>query len=130
MPWAEEQVAYARLRRCAHALRAVGVVQQPADALAEGSQVAGVYEEAGASVLDLVSDAADPRRNDRAPLPHRLRDGEAEALRQALLRDDVGAPLEGVDDHGVLVGVHHRQQGEVHAAADPTRQLRPGRLYL
>ena len=68
------------------------------------------------------------RGDDRAALPHRLCDGEPEALSQALLRDHVGAPLKGVDDHRVLVGVRHRQQGEVHATADPAGQLRPSRL--
>ena len=58
------------------------------------------------------------RRDDRAALPHRLGDGEPEALGEALLDHDVGAALQRVDDHGVLVGVVHRQQREVHAAAD------------
>src|SRR5664280_1418758 len=123
VPGAEEQVAYACLRRCADALRAVGVLQEPADALAEASQVAGVHEEAGAAVLDLLPDAADRRGDDRAALPHRLCHGEAEALRETLLRDDVGAPLQRVDDHGVLVDIRHRQQGEMHATSDPSRQL-------
>ena len=64
------------------------------------------------------------RGDDRAALPHRLGDGQAEALGEALLHDDVGAPLERVDDHRVLVGVGHRQQREVHAAADVARQRR------
>src|SRR5271165_3190738 len=72
VPWAEEQVAYARLRRCAHALRAVGVIQELCHALAEGSQVAWLHEEARAAVLDLLQNAADPRGDDRAALPHRL----------------------------------------------------------
>src|SRR5271157_1408129 len=101
VPRPEEQVAYAGLRRRTHALGAVGVFQEPAHSLAEGPQVEGVHEVAGAAVLDLLSDAADARGHDRAALPHRLCDGEAEALRQALLGNDIGAPLKRVDDHGV-----------------------------
>ena len=85
----EELVADARLCSLAHALGGVGVPEQPADALTERAKVAGVDQIARAPVLDLVADAPDPGGDHRAPLPHRLRDGEAEALRQALLRDDV-----------------------------------------
>ena len=52
-----------------------------------------------------------------AALPHRLGDGEPEALGEALLHDDVGAALERVDDRRVLLDVLHRQQREVHALA-------------
>ena len=63
-------------------------------------------------------------------LPHRLGDGQPEALGEALLHDDVGAPLQRVDDDRVLVGVVHRQQREVDPAADRRRQRVPGRLDL
>ena len=49
-------------------------------------------------------------------LPHRLGDGQPEALGDALLHDDVGGALERVDDHRVLLGVVHRQADEVDAA--------------
>ena len=81
-------------------------------------------------VLDLVLDAAHVRRDDRAALPHRLGDGEPEALGEALLGHDVGAALQRVDDDRVLVGLVHRQQREVHAPADALRQLVPRRLDL
>ena len=70
------------------------------------------------------------RGDDRAPLPHRLGDGQPEALGEALLHDDVGAALERVDDHRVLVGIVHRQQREVHPTALAARQLAPGGLDL
>ena len=70
------------------------------------------------------------RRHDRAALPHRLGDREPEALGEALLGDDVGAALERVDDHGVLVGVLHRQQRQVDAAAHVRRQVVPRGLGL
>ena len=56
-----------------------------------------------------------------AALPHRLGDRQPEALGQALLHDDVGAALERVDDHRVLLEVLHRQQREV----DRARARRP-----
>ena len=37
VPWVEEHVAYTRLCRCAHPLRTMGVIQELAHALAEGS---------------------------------------------------------------------------------------------
>ena len=55
--------------------------------------------------------------DDRPRLPHRLGDGEPEALGEALLHDDVGASLDRVDDRRVLLDVVHRQAGEVHALA-------------
>jgi hypothetical protein len=57
--------------------------------LAEGTEVEGVDETAGAAVFDLVLDPADPRRHHGAPFPHRLRHREPEALGEALLSDHV-----------------------------------------
>ena len=51
------------------------------------------------------------------PLPHRLGDGQPEALGEALLHDDVGPPLQRVDHRRVFVEVVHRQAGEM----DPAR---------
>ena len=53
---------------------------------------------------DLVHDAADGAGDDRPSLPHRLGDREPEALGKALLRDDAGVALDGVDDGRVLRG--------------------------
>ena len=96
----------------------------------KAAQVMRLDQVAGPPVVDLVLDAADARGDDRPRLPHRLGDREAEPFRQALLRDDVGAPLERVDDDRVLVEIVHRQQREVHAPPDAPRQLAPGRLDL
>jgi hypothetical protein len=41
---------------------------------------------------------------------------------EALLGDDVRAALKRVDDHGVLLGIVHRQQRQVDAAAHIRRQ--------
>ena len=60
--------------------------------------------------------------DDRTRLPHRLGDGEAETLGEALLNDNVGAALYGVDHRRVLVDILHRQRGEVDAFLQPTRQ--------
>ena len=56
-------------------------------------------------------------RDHRARLPHRLGDGEPEALGDALLHHDVGDALERIDDHRVLLGVVERQAHEVDVAA-------------
>ena len=70
------------------------------------------------------------RRRRPGALPHRLGDRQPEALGEALLHDDVGAALQRVDDHRVLVDVLHRQQREVHAPADVARQVAPRGLGL
>jgi len=76
-----------------------------------------VEQDSGLAVDDLVLDAPDPTGHDRARLPHRLRHREPEALREALLGDDVCPSLERVDDHGVLVSILHRQLRQVDPAA-------------
>ena len=68
------------------------------------------------AVVDLIPDAPEPARDNGACLPHRLGHGESEALREALLDDDVGATLERVDDDSVLLDV---VRGEVRDV-DPT----------
>ena len=77
------------------------------------------------AVLDLVDDPADRARDDRPRLPHRLGDGQPEALGEALLDDDGGVALQRVHDRGRLVGVGHRRAGEVDAAARLVRQRAP-----
>ena len=67
------------------------------------------------AIDDLVLDAADPRSDDRTRLPHRFGDGESESLRDALLHDHVGPPLQRVHDRRVLLEVVHRQARQVHA---------------
>jgi hypothetical protein len=76
-----------------------------------------VEQQAAVAVHDLVLDAADPRGDDRPGLPHRLRHGKPEALRDALLHDHTRVPLERVDDDRVLLGVLHRKGRQVDAAA-------------
>ena len=93
-------------------------------------EVEGVDQAAGAAVLDLVLDAADAARDHGPSLPHRLCHGQPEALGEPLLGDDVGAALHRVDDRGVLLGVFHRQQRQVHAAAHIRRQVTPRGLDL
>ena len=118
---------WSRTRACAASPMRSARAGRPAGALTRAPNAARssrVDEEAGAAVLDLVLDAADARGDDRPALPHRLGDGEAEALGEALLHDDVGAPLQRVDDDRVLVGVVHRQQREVDPAADAARAAR------
>src|SRR3954453_14341059 len=65
--------------------RALGAV------LDRGDQVAGF------AVLDLQRDPADVAADERATLPQRLADGQAEALLRGLLDHDVGERLERVD---------------------------------
>ncbi len=78
------------------------------------------------AVLDLILDPAHSARDQWARLPHRLRDGEPEALGQALLHDYVGAPLDRVHHRRVLLDVVHRQRREMHAAP-ASRQAAPDR---
>ena len=62
-------------------------------------EVAGVVEEhAGLAGNDLVDDAADCGADDGARLPHRLGDGEPEALGETLLHDDRRVALQRIDD--------------------------------
>ena len=77
-------------------------------------------------VEHLVLDPAHAARDDRPRLPHRLGDGQPEALGQRLLHDDVGAGLERVDDRAVLLGVLHRQAGEVDPRPRRVRERAPG----
>ena len=89
-------------------------------------EVVGIVEQhAALAVDDLVLDAADAAGDDGAVLPHRLGDGQAEALGEALLHDDRRVTLDGVDDRRVLAAVLHRQAREVHAPADLGRRA-PG----
>ena len=106
------------------------VFEQGAHLLAETAEVMRFDEAPGATVFDLVLDPADPRRHDGASFPHRLRHRKPETLGEALLGDYVRAALERVDDHGVLLGILHRQQRQVDAAAHIRRQVVPGGLGL
>ena len=84
-----------------------------------------VHEDPAAAVLDLVPDASDAGGDHRPRLPHRLRDGQPEALGQALLDNHRRVALEGVDDGGVLLLVLERDVDQVHPRADVGRQLPP-----
>src|SRR5215211_5768714 len=115
---AEEQLARPRPRPFSQLPGSLGVAQQGADRVGEGAKVLGVTKEDTVdAVVDLVTDAADGARNNRTPLPHRLRDGESEPFGQALLDDDGCVTLDGVDDRGRLVWVGHGRASEVNARA-------------
>src|SRR5205807_8307034 len=93
----------------AQLLRRGGIAEHAADGPPKLVDVAGIVDQhAAATILDLVPDASDAARDHRLPLPHRLGDGEAEALRKALLDDDPRLPLDGVHDDSVLLLVVHR----------------------
>ena len=79
------------------------------------------------AVDDLVLNAADPARDDRPLLPHRLGDGEAEPLGQALLDDHLGVALDRVDDRRVLLDVDPSAAtpGEPAADAEPAAPPMP-----
>ena len=66
---------------------------------------------------DLILDPADAGADHRPALPHRLGDGQPEALGEALLHDDVRSPLQRVDHRRVFVEVVHRQADQMRPAA-------------
>ena len=119
--------ARTRSRACgAHRVHRRRVGEQRADGAAERREVARVREQdAALAVDDLVLDPADAAGDDRPVLPHRLGDGEAEALREALLHDDRRVALDRVDDRRVLAAVLHREAREVHAAAHVGLERQP-----
>ena len=92
-----------------------GESQQARDGAREPVEVARVDEQPALAVDDLVLDAADAAGDDGAVLPHRLGDGQPEALGEALLDDDLAVALKRVDDRRVLLEVLHRQRREVDA---------------
>jgi hypothetical protein len=107
------------------------VLQEGGGCAAEGGEVARVIQQQPAPVVgDLVLDAADPAGQDRAGLPHRLGHGQAEPFGQALLDDDVGATLQGVDHGPVLLQVVHGQAGQVQSGAGPGGKRGRGPAYL
>src|SRR5438046_412478 len=61
------------------------ICQYRFDRVPERREVARIHEDPTYAVVDLVSDAADPGGDERASLPHRLRDGQPEPFREALL---------------------------------------------
>ena len=90
-------------------LAQVIVVEQPAHRLAEFLEIVGILDqEPGFAVDHLVGDAPDRAGNHGRPLQHRLGHGQPESLGEALLDDDGGMVLEGVDDRGVLLEIVHR----------------------
>jgi len=82
------------------------------------------------SWLELVDDPADRRGDDRAPLPERLGDGQAETLSEALLHDHCGMALQGVDDARVCCEVAHPDRDKMHARALRRRKECPLPLHL
>jgi hypothetical protein len=81
-------------------------------------------------VDDLVGDPADGARHHRPRLPHRLGDGEPEALGEALLHDDRRVALQRVDDERILDRVVHRNGRKVDARTVLSRELTPHRDRL
>ena len=115
---AQEITADALVGSCTKSPGPLPVAEESGDGGAESGEVPRVVDEDSAcTVVDLVGDAADAGGDDRASLPHRLGDGQPEALGEALLHHHVGAGLQCVDDPGVLVRVAHRQRCEVNALA-------------
>ena len=102
------------------------VVEQRADRGAVGGEVERIVEQQPVSPSTIWSWMPPiATGDDRARLPHRLGDGQPEALGQALLHDHVGATLQRVDDRGVLLDVGHRQRDEVHALGDVVGHASP-----
>src|SRR4051794_35902082 len=90
------------------------ITEQRVDRFADGDQVGWViHEAAGFAVDDLILDAPDATGDNRPRLPHRLRDSQAEALCEALLKDHVGAALDRIDHRRVLLDVFHWEASEV-----------------
>ena len=82
---AEEVVVDARVGGVADSPCPVRFGEQPRDGGCELDQIGRVGgQHARSSVRELVADSADAARDDGARLAHRLGDGEAEALGQAL----------------------------------------------
>ena len=92
---AEEMLAGVLLAAAAEALAQLGIGEHLG--AAQRALLAGVDQEPGLAVLDLERNAADVAGDRRASLPECLGDGQAEALADRLLQDDVGLRLEGVD---------------------------------
>ena len=67
----------------------VRIVEQPIDRGAECLEVVRIVDKEPRLVVDhLIHDPADGGRDNRAGLPHRLRDRQSEAFSEALLHDD------------------------------------------
>src|SRR5258707_7276239 len=69
-----------------------------------GRLIDGGDEKAVFAVADLPANAADIAANDGGALPHRLGDGEPEALAGRLLQDYGGVALQGGDQNRVVEG--------------------------
>jgi hypothetical protein len=101
------------------------VGEQEADGLAECPQVGGIRQQDAGAVGDLVDDPSDRRADHGPALPHSLGNGQPEPFCQALLRDDGGVPLQGVDHGRVLVYVVKRQRHQQNARPGSGRQVVP-----
>src|SRR5829696_4463887 len=104
-PRAQERVADVLTGALAELLGSVAVREQVPQCRSERLEVKRVHQHAILAVEYLVLDASDPARHHRAALPHRFRNGQAEALREALLDHDRGVALKRVHDRGVLLGI-------------------------
>src|SRR5438105_5812964 len=105
VPRSKKALAHPFFSRPAHASRCLGVREHVGHVLAKGDKIKGVNETARDAVLDLIRDAAHAARDDRTSLPHGLRHGEAEALGQALLHDDMRVALQRVHHDRVLLDI-------------------------
>jgi hypothetical protein len=100
----EELAGRALARFSSSARRLSWVAEEFLHSCAERLEVVRiVHKEPLLAMLDLVDDPSDCTRHDRPGLPHRLGDRQAEALGEALLRDDGSVPLERVHDRRSLV---------------------------
>src|SRR5215211_1998721 len=128
---AEELVLHPAARGLAELSPVLAIPEQLTQGVAHRLEVEGIIEQyAALAIDDLVLDAAPLRGDHRSGLPHRLGDRESETLGQALLDDDVGPSLDGVDDRRVLLHVVHGQDRQVNSPAHLGIQLAPVTAHL
>ena len=131
MAGAEEQVAHARLRRCAHALRAVRIREQLADP-ARRSPAGRAARRASPCSPSSIWSWMPPTAVATTGRPFHIASATVSPKPSAMLfcTTTSGAALQRVDDHGVLVRVLHRQHRQVHPPPRRAGQRMPCRLDL
>ena len=101
------------------------LLQQRSHSPAKQVEVSRVVEEHTSIRRDLIDDPSDGGRHNWPGLPHCLRNGQSETLLEALLHNDAGVALHGVDHEGVRDDVVHGERHEAHVLADSPRQRFP-----